>query len=47
MTLSIKHLYEMNLGDCISSIDFSETGDLVSAGLIDESVYVWNHNMEN
>jgi len=22
-------------------------GDFVSAGLLDESVYVWNHNMEN
>ena len=34
-------LINLDLGECISSLDFSPMGDYFAAGLIDESVIVW------
>jgi hypothetical protein len=31
----------INLGDCISCIDFSAGGDYFAAGCTDESMYLW------
>jgi WD40 repeat protein len=31
----------INLGDCISCIDFSAGGDYFAAGCTDESIYIW------
>jgi len=42
-----KVLTEYNLNECISSLDFSKTGDYVSAGLIDERVLVYKIEENN
>lgn len=31
----------VNLGDCVSCIDFSPGGDYLAAGCIDENIYLW------
>jgi len=32
---------QIELGECISSLDFSPTGDYIAVGLIDETIKVW------
>lgn len=44
---SAKVLSEYNLNECISSLDFSKSGDYVSAGLIDERVLVYKIEENN
>lgn len=31
----------VNLGDCVSCIDFSPGGDYLAAGCTDENLYLW------
>jgi hypothetical protein len=37
------NIFTQDLGECVSSFDFSPMGDYFAAGLINEQVLVWKY----
>jgi len=39
--MSYIEMGSLEMGDCITAIDYSPTGDYIAVGCIDETVQVW------